>query len=216
MKQFLKGRLDIAKALSSDFPGAHYADVVLVITAVISACASLRWPGRGIDKKRFIELLVSYSPVDFHTSWVSIPALINEGIISAKETPYKRGNSNDIFCGEEIDLPINKAREQYPNVTSKQLREHCYASLIYEWLRCGYAHEYCPHKNITQVPPSHKKARVSYIGRLIDENRIRRMVSFHLDYLISIAEYHVSILANKKSLPPKTWWIENKCNPDKQ
>lgn len=208
MEHFLKGRLDIAKALSSDIPSATYADVVLVITSVISACASIRWPGRGIDKRRFIELLVSHSPMDFHTSWVSIPALINQGFISEKETPYKRGDSNSIFFGEEIDLPINEANEQYPNVTSKQLRQHCYASLIYERLRCGYAHEYCPRKDITEVSASRRKeARVSYIGRLIDKNRIRRMVSFHLDYLMSIAEYHVSILASKESLPPTTWWI---------
>ena len=208
MEHFLKGRLDIAKTLSSDIPGATYADVVLIITAVLSACASLRWPGRGIDKKRFIELLVLHSPEDFHTSWVSIPALINQEFISEEETPYKRGNSTRIFCGEEIDLPINKASVQYPNVTSEQLRKHCYASLIYEWLRCGYAHEYCPHENITHVPASRKEARVSYIGRSIGENRKRRMVSFHLDYLMSIAEYHISILASKECSPPPTWWIE--------
>lgn len=219
MKHFLKGRLDIAKALSSDIPGATYADVVLIITAVLSACASLRWPGRGIDKKRFIELLVRHSPEEFHTSWVSIPPLINQGFISEEETLYRNGNFNRVFCGEEIDLPIKEASVQYPNVTSKQLRQHCYSSLIYEWLRCGYAHEYCPHENISHVPASRKDARVSYIRRLTPENREierrqfkrmqgKRKVSFHLDYLMSIAEYHVSILASKKSLPPTTWWIE--------
>ncbi len=112
MKRFLKGRLDLAKALSSDVPGASYADVVLIITAILSACASLRWPGRGIDKKRFIELLVLHSPEDFHTSWVSIPALINKRIISEEETPYKGGNSLRIFRGEEIDLSLDKASMQ--------------------------------------------------------------------------------------------------------
>ena len=208
MKHFLKGRLDIAKALSSYIPGATYADVVLIITAVLSACASLRWPGRGIDKKRFIELLVLHSPVDFHTSWISIPALINQGFISEEEMPYKKGNFTRIFCGEEIDLPINEASVRYPNVPNEQFKQHCYASLIYEWLRCGYAHKYCPHENVTHVSPSHKEARVSYIGRLIGENRRKRMLSFHLDYLMSIAEYHISILASKKSSPPTTWWIE--------
>ncbi|KKL14557.1 hypothetical protein LCGC14_2514450, partial [marine sediment metagenome] len=183
MEHFLKGRLDIAKALLSDVPGAAYADVVLIVTAVLSACASLRWPSRRKDKKRFVELLVRHSPEDFHTSWVSIPALISKGIISEEETLYRNGNSTRIFCGEEIDLCFNKACVQYPNIKSKQLRKHCYASLIYEWLRCGYAHEYCLQGNATHVPASRKEARVSYIGRLTGENcKTKRMLSFHIDY----------------------------------
>ena len=207
MKRFLKERLDLAKTLSSDVPGASYADVVLIITAILSACASLRWPGRGIDRKRFIELLVPHSPQDFHTSWVSIPALINQGFISEEDTPYRGGNFTRIFRGEEIDLSLDEASMQYSNVSRKKLREHCYASLIYEWLRCGYAHEYCPHENITHVPASRKEARVSYISRSMGKNH-KRMLSFHLDYLMSIAEHHISILASKEFSLPATWWIE--------
>jgi hypothetical protein len=80
--------------------------------------------------------------------------------------------------------------------------------LIYEWLRCGYSHEYCPHENITHVPASNHKARISYIGRLAN-SRIKRMVSFHLDYLISLAEYHISILPSNYSPRPSFWWIAN-------
>lgn len=207
MKRFLEGRLNIAKAISSDVPGASYADVVLIITAILSACASLRWPGQRIDKKRFIELLVKQSKKDFHTSWISIPALINQGLISAEKTPYRGSNFCRVFCDEEIDLSLDEAKKQYPNVTSK-LRKHCYASLIYEWLRCGYVHEYCPHENITSVPASRHKARVSYIGRISPGENHKRMVSFHLDYLMSIAEHHISILASKGSSPPATWWID--------
>jgi len=212
MKQFLKGRLDIAKALSSNIPKT-YADVVLIITTVLSACASLRWPGQGIDKKRFIELLVQHSPEDFHTSWVSIPALINQGVIREEETRYKGGNSTRVFCGEEIDLPINEANVQYPKVPKEQLRKYCYASLIYEWLRCGYAHEYRPYESVTHFPASCEEVRVSYIGRLIGENLIR-MVSFYPDYLMSIAEYHISILVSEKSSPPTTWWIEEQSGKE--
>jgi hypothetical protein len=207
MKRFLEGRLNIAKALSSDVPGASYADVVLIITTILSACASLRWSGRGIDRKRFIELLVKQSKNDFHTSWVSIPALINQRFISEKEAPYRRGNSTRIFRGEEIDLPLDKAREQYPNLPLKKLKENCYASLIYERLRCGYAHEYCSHEDITHVPASRHKSRVSYIGRTFPGGDLKRMVSFHLDYLMDIAKYHVSNISSKKSSPPETWWI---------
>lgn len=209
MKRFLEGRLDLAEALATDIPGAIYADVVLVVTAVLSACASIRWPGRRLDRKRFVELLVRHSPEDFRTSWVSIPALINQGLVLENDTPYMGGNSDRIFRDDEIDLSLHDARTRYPSVPEEQLRKHCYATLIYEWLRCGYAHEYCPHQNITHVPPSRANARVSYIGRLTDKN-LTRMVSFHLPYLFDVANYHVSILPDTADSPPSAWWIDQK------
>ena len=207
MERFLRGRLELAKALADDIPLASYADVVLIITTVLNACASIRWPGKGIDRKRFIELLVIHSPSEFHTSWVSVPALIDQEHIAENETPYARGDAARIFRDEEIDLCIDEADRQYPNLGRPRLRKHCYASLIYEWLRCGYAHEYCPHQNATHVPATRAGARVSYIGRLV-HNKVRRMVSFHLDYLMAIADYHVSILPSTGSPRPSTWWID--------
>jgi hypothetical protein len=210
MKRFLKGRLDLAKALATDdIPGASYADVVLIVTAVLSACASIRWPGRRMDRRRFVELLVSHSPEDFRTAWVSIPALVNEGLVLENDTPYAGGNSTRIFRDEEIDLSLQDARTRYPSVPEGQLRKHCYATLIYEWLRCGYAHEYCPYEDITHVPPSRANARVSYIVRSTGKSP-RRMISFHLPYLFDIAEHHVSILPDTATSSPSAWWIDQK------
>jgi hypothetical protein len=209
MKHFLKKRLELAKYLMSDVPGAIYEDVVLIITAVLSACASIRWPGRNIDRKRFIELLVRHSLAEFNTSWVSIPALINVGLIKEDNTPYKGGYSARIFCDEEIDLCIDEVKNQYPMVTAtnKELREYCYASLTYKWLRCGYAHEYYHHENITPFPPSRSNARISYIGRSMNGKQ-KRMISFHIEYLFELANYHVTILPCTESQRPKTWWID--------
>ena len=211
MKKFLRGRLDLAKYLHSDVPSANYADVVLIITAILSACASLRWPGEGNDKKRFIELLVKHSCPDLHASWVSIPALIDSKILLERDTPYgKPGDSDRIFTGREIDMSIEDAQRKYPKIKSKQLKEHCYASIIYKWLRCGYAHEYCPDENITQSPPSRRDAKVSYIGRGMDDRgEVKmRMVGFHLDYLFSVADDHIAKLPSTKSEQPSKWWID--------
>jgi len=207
MERFLRGRVQLARALAVEIPGASYADVVLIITAVLSACASFRWPGRGIDRKRFVELLVLHSPEQFRTSWVSIPALINGAFISESETPYAGGNADRIFRDHETDLSFDEARTRYGDVPRSELRKHSYASLIYEWLRCGYAHRYCPHENITHVQPSTRNARVSYISRSIG-GQVKRMMTFHLDYLLELAEHHVSIVPSAASLRPATWWID--------
>lgn len=207
-QKFLSGRLDLVNVLATDVPGACYADLVLIVTAVLSACASARWPGTGIDKKRFIELLVSHSPEDSHASWVCIPALINQGLLAEIETPYgSPGQSDRIFRDHEIDLAFDDAKTKYPHIPSPQLRKHSYASLIYEWLRCGYAHEYCSHESITHVPASRRQARVSYIGR-VTPTKLQRMVSFHFDYLMELAQHHVSTLPETPSPIPSKWWIE--------
>jgi hypothetical protein len=207
MEKFLRGRLDLVNVLAADAPGASYGDLVLIMTAVLSACASVRWPGTGIDKRRFIELLVIYSPEDSHASWVGVPALINQGLLAEIDTPYGPGESDQIFCDHEIDLAFDDAKTKYPQVPSRQLRKHSYASLIYEWLRCGYAHEYCPHESINEMPASERKARVSYIGRGTP-TRLQRRIAFHFDYLMELAQHHVSTLPKTPSPAPSKWWID--------
>jgi hypothetical protein len=214
MREFLQGRINLVKALRDSNLPFHYADLVLIICAVLSSCSSRRWPenGKRIDKQRFIELLVKHSPEDFHTSWVSVPSLLNDGFIDETQTPYgKPGNGTRIYFDDEIDLSLEDAINKYPQVSLKNLKQHCYAYLIYERLRCGYSHEYWHHKSITHVPASYEGSCVSYIGRTsLSGNTIRRMISFYLDYLIRLAEYHVSILPSICSAHPSCWWIDEK------
>jgi len=209
MQDFLRGRVELARALMKGTPAvACYADVALVTCAVLSACASHRWPGRGIDKQRFIELLVRHSPPSFRTSWVCVPALLNDGLISQNQTPYGRpGHSARIHPDDAIDLSLEEAKRKYPKVCAKELRRHCYAYLVYERLRCGYAHEYRPGRDVTEHPPSSKDARLSYIGRLGKEGT-RRMLAVHLEYLLRLAEHHVSNLPETKCCRPSLWWID--------
>lgn len=205
MKEFLQGRLELVEHLANNVTQAHYADLVLLLTAVLSACASRRWPGERIDKKRFVELLVRYSPEDFHTSWVSLPALLGD-YPWADERPFGVPDTR-VLCGYEVDVSCEQAALQYPEMSGRRLREHSYAALIYRWLRCGYAHEYWAHPNVTHVPAADEKARVSYIGRLTKEGH-RRMVSFHLEYLYELAEHHVSVLPDSACTRPGVWWID--------
>lgn len=209
MRDFLQDRIRLVDDLIKSDIVISYADVSLILCSVLSACAAQRWPGEKIDQRRFVELLVQHSPDEFHTSWVCVPALINKSLVSEEETPYgPPGQSTRIFRGEEIDVPLSDAATRYPGLGHQDLKRCTYAVLIYEWLRCGYAHEYCPHENITQVQASCRNARVSYIGRGIRGGGIRRMISFHLDYLIRLTKYHADNVPDQPTPRPLTWWFD--------
>jgi len=205
---FLQDRIRLVRELVDSEISVSYGDLVLILSAVISACAAARWPGRGIDRRRFIALLVQFSPSEAHTTWVCVPALINSNLVAEVDTPYgSPGDNTRIFRDHEIDLELSVAQAKYSNVSRADLKRHTYAALIYEWLRCGYSHEYCPHENITHVPPSRHSARLSYIGRTTS-NGLRRMISFHLDYLIDLAQYHAMSIAKNPDPWPRRWWID--------
>lgn len=209
MQRFLNGRIDLVKDLIKSDLSIHYADLVLILCSVLSACAARRWPGERIDRKRFIEMLVKHTPENLKTSWISVPSLLNENLITINQTPYRNpGDITRIYCDDEIDLSFEEAVNKYPLVSCKKLRQHSYAAIIYERLRCGYAHSYWHHNSITHVPASRRNAYFSYIGRLMDNRRERRMISIHIEYLISLTEHSVSILPEHPSEYPASWWID--------
>jgi hypothetical protein len=201
MQKFLEGRIDFVKNLLQSDMDVTYGDIMLITCAILSACAARRWPKqeKKTDKEKFTGLLIEHSPPEFRTSWVSVPSLLYDGLISERETPWGAiGKGCRIFCDDEIDLSLEEAIAKYPQIAPQTIREYSYASLIYKRLRCAYSHEYRPHASVNEMQASRKEARISYIGRC-STNGIERRVSFHLDYLIKLAEYHVSVLPPRQA-----------------
>jgi len=93
-------------------------------------------------------------------------------------------------------------------VSARDLKRASYANRSYEWLRCGYAHNYWAAGNTTHVAPSDRPAQISYIGRREPDGTRVRIASFHLDYLISVAEEQVATLPESKLEKPDQWWID--------
>jgi len=75
-----------------------------------------------------------------------------------------------------------------------------------QWLRCGYAHNYWAVGNTTHGPPSDFPAQISYIGEKPD-GKLLRIASFHLDYLIDVAQEQVATLTKGRLAKPCAWWI---------
>lgn len=209
MQIFLRDRVRLVRELAAGRSGASYADLVLILTAVISACAAKRWPGKGIDRKRFVELLVQCSPSHAHCGHVSVPSLLNSKLVSESNTPWgDPGCSTRILRDDEIDLSVRDSSVRFPGLPTSILKNHSYAHLIYTWLRCAYSHEYIIASQATEWPSSRRVARISYIGRKVGDTQLVRIASFHLDYLISLAEHHAQQLADRPHPLPATWWLD--------
>lgn len=215
MKKFLQGRLEFVKRLCDSELPVEYADVVLILCSVLSACASWRWPGTDKkDTKRFVELLVKHSPVEFKTSWVSVPCLIYKGKIDKNKTPLgKVASSLEEIASDKVDLSFEDAVQTYRDVEGgvKTLRKYCYAALIYTQLRCGYSHEYSTERPFfPPCPDEIDNSPILYRHRLfVAENKIITIASFSINYLIELAEYHVANLPSRESNYPTTWWIDD-------
>jgi hypothetical protein len=153
MSKYLEDKIRLVNELCASQIRVGYEDLALIFCAVISACAARKWEGPNIDRKRFVELLTNHSPSEVCTSWVSIAALINKNLIDEADTPSANDETR-IFRDKEIDLPLADAGKKYQHVKVRDLKNCSYAALIYGWLRCGYAHEYAPNQNITQIAAS--------------------------------------------------------------
>jgi len=179
MQSFLQGRIDLVRALrESSLPVTHQ-DLELILTAVISACAACRWPGQGFDQKRFVESLIRFSSPELHLDYVSTGALLELGVIADSQTPWGEfGQEIRIFTGDEIDGTISDMAQKYPHVSIRDLKKASYANRLYEWLRCGYAHNYWAAGNTTHAAPSNRPAQISYIGRREPSGSRIRIASF--------------------------------------
>src|SRR4051812_18964302 len=104
MQNFLVDRIRLVREIIASDIEVSYADLGLILSTVMTACASRRWPGKGLDKHRFAELLVHESPSDFHASWVCVPELINKKLVVESDTPYGPDGNTIIFCDEDVDL----------------------------------------------------------------------------------------------------------------
>ena len=128
-------------------------DAMIILSCAISAFAAVLWPGHHIDRKRFVELLIRFSPANFHVDYIGVPLLIegyrdNDEIDNALKVrtlfPINDVPENTLFCGDEIDRLDKQLKLDLPNlqVDLMTLRKYSYANRIYEDIRCGLIHEY--------------------------------------------------------------------------
>jgi len=212
---------DLALRLGNGEAGAGYAESAILICSVLSALSAEVWPGRSIDRVRFIELLVSLGSDAEVCRLISVPLLVRYlkqvGNLKDAETlmrTFGLPSSARVLTGPEIDRSESDVRDACPSLESVDIRRWSYASLLYGQVRTAYAHEYRPGEvadawPMTMMPNQH----VSYINRLMEtENtRMERLIHFHFEWLGNLALERAAALDRELVVPrvaPIKWWAD--------
>ena len=221
MKEWLDSRLELAERLAKGECGGSSSEAILILSSLLSGIAADLWPGKGIDRVRFIELWVRYSKIA-RSNHVSIPLLIDhleenevfdlsdrlrqkyEEYFSPRGLPDTR-----VVTGEEVDLPEDEVRSVVPELSLKDLRQHSYPSAFYTHIRSAYVHEYHVGSHGDAGVLLMGQGNVRY-GNWMD--RPYRRISFDLGWISQIMNSAIlSAERDWQDRPLKalsTWWID--------
>jgi hypothetical protein len=220
-RSFVEQKIKTAQAIAAGCCGGTYAEGSLILCSIISAMSAIAWPGDHIDKKRFVEIITRY-PLEIDPKKVSRPLLVQDGKvcnlrIGISEKAFKLTEANDLNEEDVVKL--------CPDLKLAEIRKYSYAHLLYEQIRCSYAHEY----RIGQKASDHDSIRqklninesdISYVYTNRDNPTSRQVIHFPLKWIASVAEgvaRGLDIEPSKKGkIPfeelflgvPTPWWLE--------
>lgn len=219
--EWVSRKISIAKRLAVGEAGGGYAEAALILCGVLNALAAELWPGKRKDKKRFVELLVRFADPSLAVTKISVPVLIGHlrehNFSDDEQRLLERERLADlspprIVTGVEIDMPESEVEQLCSSLQNFELRHFCYATLLYEEIRSGYAHEYAPgaRSSSWQIGGHQPGACVSYLNRRDPPDR---QIHFNVQWLYEIA---ASVEINSRDQAPdpcfKAWWLPSKTD----
>lgn len=221
-RDWVTEKCGIASALARGEAGGSYSEAAILVCAALSALAAEVWPGRGLDRARFIELLVRLGPTPNFPMTISVPLLVRH-LESTSSMANAKLLSNALLAfsptrvvtGPEVDKMEDELVSICPGLTPKTIRKYSYACLLYEEVRSSYAHEYRPGDKADSWSMTMAEGQsVSYVNRLLAAGipKTGRLIHFHIAWLTKLAvDIASSIDALGTSLPrqaPTDWWID--------
>lgn len=114
---WVKKKVRVAAQLANGDCGGLYGDAALILCSCLSALAAEVWPGKGMDRNRFVELLEKYCKPSFGSTRLSIPLLVGDlrrfnrpeaTLIDSKF--LQQFNPRQVLRGEEVDRNENEIR----------------------------------------------------------------------------------------------------------
>lgn len=216
--EWVQKKNEIACNLEAGQSGGTYGEAVMILCAALSAVAADVWPGNGIDRVRFVQLLKDFAPSHLSATRISIPLLVGYLRTSGRNTESEtirqvllNEEPSLILTGDDIDKPEIEIREMFPALNLGKLREQSYANLLYREVRSAYAHEYRPGDRAVSWPMTQRKGvAISYFNWA---DKPDRHIHFHRDWIskVALAVAQAVDAAASDGLPrnkPKQWWVD--------
>ena len=206
----------IATRLARGECDGGYGEAVLVLCAAISAMAAEAWPGDRIDRRRFIEFLVRFSPGPVSVQTVSVPLLLGrlrDTNAALEERAIRKAfadvQPSRVLTGTDVDRSEAAILAVCPGLALALLREFSYANLIYQRVRSALTHEYrTGEKTVSFSMTGDDSAGVSYYNWVHDPDR---HIYFHIPWLAALTTNLGGIAdLQAPNFPlafPATWWI---------
>lgn len=215
-------KCEVASRLSRGEAGGGYAEAIILLCASLSALAAELWEGTGIDRVRFVEMLVRLGPNANYCTTVSIPLLAqhlesNSMFSEAQQirAAFVVPKSAFVVTGPDVDRCEKEVLSLCPQLNLKDVRRFSYASILYGEVRSSYAHEYRPGERADSSPMTMlPDQRVSYVNQLHGETtfEMRRVIHFHSEWLgqcaIELAGAVDGLSPNLPLQKPAVWWCD--------
>jgi hypothetical protein len=222
---WIRERNELAQALSKGSCGGTLADGVIILCTCICSMASLLWieSKEREDRKRFVEIVTSFSDQPYDTKLISVPLLAQgendwRRWLNVSEVAFRYTGANDKTENEIVALCGSSPPRDYKRI----IRQYSYANILYQDIRSGFAHTYMPTDRATIDDPLKRifdrgLTQISYVNRMHTNNM--RQIHFPLEWIAAVAANVASgmdaeCLRNVKHIgeniglsPPTRWWI---------
>lgn len=221
-RDWVAEKCEIATALARGEAGGSYSEAAILVCAALSALAAEVWPGRNIDRARFIELLVRLGPTPNISMTISVPLLVRHVELTSSKSSgrllrdtFLPFSATRVVTGPDVDKSESEVLSICSNLSTKDIRKVSYACLLYEKVRSAYAHEYKTGAKADSWPMTMAEGRsVSYVDRLLAAGipETGRLIHFHIAWLARLAVgIAMDIDTHRDSVPrpaPASWWID--------
>jgi hypothetical protein len=220
--EWIEGRVALAERLASGECGGSSAEAILILSSLISGIAADLWPGKGIDRQRFVELWTHYSAPELCATLVSVPLLIDDlertgtfllsdRLRSANNECFSPRGLPDtrVVTGEDVDIFDVEVQTLVPELSLATIRKASYGNVFYVHYRSGYVHEYQVGSHADEIVMSETRSFITY-GNFYDAPH--RRINFDIGWLASVTRSIVRRAEpewNRRPISaPAAWWVD--------
>lgn len=216
-KDWVANKKDTAFRLARGECGGSYAEGAIILSATISAMAADAWPGPGIDRKRFVEVINTYCNQKLNSTRISTPLLIgslrkNDKVSEAEvlRKKFMDFQNTRVLTGNEVDKTEQEILSACPALSYKEIRRFAYPCILYKDVRSSFMHEYrAGNRADVWAMAAIANDQISYVNWMNDPDR---HIHFPIEWIGTIAESIAETADQNASQfplsPPAAWWLD--------